>query len=569
MRIIKKLLPIILIMSVLFSLFSIQSYAADGTSSIAFSKNKPSIGETFTVTARFNTPGKPMYALEAFVTYDPKTLEFVSSDNGVSNTPGQVKIVVSPSGKVTYSENVKFKTLKAGSATISVERITFVGEDDTESLIASSSEVLAIIDPSAAASSNANLQSLNVSAGTLTPKFAQNVTSYNVTIPYEETELWLNLSLADNTASYKVEGSKDMKVGNNRRTVIVTAQNGATKSYVVNITRLDKEGNTPEIEDPNEDPLTEAKEIVVDGVTMYVDENFTTDVIPAGFGLTEYALNGENVPAISDGSCIMLYLFTPDGSKQGFYVIAKENTYVELTTVVVGGAEYYILPTDKLPEGYTLTDENSIGDVKVVSYKSNDNLYADFFLVYAKGPGGYTGFYRYDLLDQTIQRVVDVKLTEAGAQPPKEEKKESGTTINKVINNFNNLPISGKIVVFAILAAILLLVIAIVVLIVKIASAGEKKPKKDEIENEDDSVGFEYIAVNDNTAAPIVPADDITIDLDAITEATIVEQPVAMPEAEVSETPETENVPQTEEVSGEESAPETEELPKEEDETKE
>lgn len=538
MRTIKKLLPIIFIISLLLSLFSIQSYAVNG-SSIAFSKQKPTIGETFTVTARFNTPGYPMYGLEAFITYDPKILEFVSADTGVSNTPGQVQIAVAPTGKVNYVENIKFKAIKTGSATVSAERITFVS--DSEDYIPSSSAQISIIDTSAAASSNANLKTLFVSAGTLTPKFSPNVTSYNVTIPYEEDELWLNLTLDDANATYKVEGSKDMKVGNNRRTVIVTAQNGATKSYVVNITRLDNQGNAPEIEDPNEDPLTNAKEIVVNDVTMYVDENFTTDMIPAGFELTEYALNGENVPAISDGNCIMLYLFTPDGSKKGFYVISKEDTYIELTTVVVGGSEYYILPTEKIPVGYTLAEGNAIGDVEVVSYVSDDAALADFFLVYAKGPGGYTGFYRYDLLDQNIQRVVDIEMAAVGTTAPQKEEQVQGN----VLNNFNKLSLSGKIVACSILGAILLLIVAVIVLIVKIATSGEKKEKREESISDEDSVGFEYISVSDDVAPPVVPAEDIEINLDAITEATITE-PTFVP---VDKTLETPTPPETSDVS--------------------
>ena len=60
-RLFKKVLPILVIATLIISMFTINASAAGST--IAFSKNKLQVGETLTVTARFSTAsGNPMVA---------------------------------------------------------------------------------------------------------------------------------------------------------------------------------------------------------------------------------------------------------------------------------------------------------------------------------------------------------------------------------------------------------------------------------------------------------------------------------------------------------------------------
>lgn len=96
-------------------------------------------------------------------------------------------------------------------------------------------------------SANADLASLIPSAGTLAPGFAAASTSYTSGVPYSITNLTLTPTVADSTATVKVNGTTvpsgsasnpiTLNVGTNTFTILVTAQNVATKTYTLVVTR--------------------------------------------------------------------------------------------------------------------------------------------------------------------------------------------------------------------------------------------------------------------------------------------------------------------------------------------
>lgn len=509
--IVKRIIPFIITLCVVISAVTITASAA--SSSIAFSKSKLEVGGTLTVTARFSTSSNdPMYGLECYIVYDPEILQYVSGDNCSLLSKGKIKVIQMSDGKTNLSQNVKFKAVKAGSSVVSVESIVYPDKDDVERSIKASSAKVTVTNPSAAASSNANLKGITVSDGTLTPKFDPNVTSYSVTVGNSVTELWVSVSKADSKATYTVEGSREMKVGNNVRTIIVTAENGKTKSYTINITRLDETGNVPE--NQIDEPVNNVIQVMADGQTMYIQENFATDSLPNGFSLIDYAYDSKTIPAISDGTYILVYLSMPDGSWSDFYVVSKNHNFARLVTLQVGGQNYYILPAEKTPAGYTLVEAYEILGKTIPVYKSQDANMADFVTVYAKGPGGKNSFYNFDTVDQTMQRAV-------GVGEEKTEQVENNEPSGDLVSNFIALNINGKIVAITIVGIILLLVIAIVVLVVKIATAGKNKAPQENYNDYlyDNSAGFEYVSINGVPEAPDTP-QEIESEISENTEST-------------------------------------------------
>ncbi len=498
--VLKRFIPFIITFAIILSVLTV-SVAAAG-SSVAFSKSTLNVGENLTVTARFSTSSSDaMYALEGYITYDPKVLEWVSGDNCNKLTDGKVKISMPSAGKTNLTETINFKSLKAGTSTIALENLVYVNKDDEEKTLSGCSAVVTVTNPSTQASSNTNLKGLSTSSGTLTPKFNPDVTSYSVTIANDVEELWLSVSKGDAKQTYIVEGSRNMKVGLNKRVVVVTAENGDVKRYTVNITRLDGEGQYTDPSTEDDEPLNDLSEVVVDDQTMYVVEDLTGAELPQNFPIIEYAFDGKTIPALSDGNYIILVLRLPDNSASDFYVYDKDGVFTKLITVSIGGQNFQILPTDDVPEGYSAVNDFTIGEVTVPAYKSDKAGLGDFALVYAKGPGGQTGFYSYDTVDNTIQRVVE-------PEPEEDAEQVVGDTENQktdIITSFMELNTNGKIVVITILAIIVLLIAAIIVLIVKIASSGkadddfEEEDFEEELFDEDNGiVGFEYVSMEDN-----------------------------------------------------------------------
>lgn len=541
----QKGLAILVSLVVILSVLTFSVSAAG--SSVAFSKTTLKVGETLTVTARFSTStNDPMYAIDGFLTYDPTVLEFVSSDTCTLMTKGKLRVLQDLNGKTNHSQTVVFKALAVGKSLIALEGLQY-SDGNVKKDLKNSAATVTVSNPSTQASSNANLKNLVVSSGTLTPKFDPNVTEYSITIKNEITELWVSTTKADAKASVTVEGSKDMKVGLNKRVVVVTAENGTTKRYTLNITRLDTTGQQPVTPPENNEPLNDLIEVNVGEDIMYVVEDFGDAELPKGFEITEYALNDKTVPALTAENYIVLMLRLPDNSKKAFYIYNDDGVFTELIGLSIGGQTYYILPTDKVPDGYSAVNDFTIGDIVVPAFRNDEAGFEDFAVVYAMGPTGITSYYSYDTVENTIQRISNVSVN-VGNKPnvgtttlDEEEDKDIITTLT---DNFTSLNTNGKIVVITILAIILLLLVAIIVLIVKIASSGRRDDDyddfEDDLEEADDSsiVGFEYVSTTNNAAQNVAentPAEEPAV------EETSTEEPAEAeeePEAEAEETEE-------------------------------
>ena len=539
-----KLFTVFSVIVLAISSVCINVFAA-GSSSISFSKSTVSVGETFTVTAKFSVTDK-MEGVEGCLTYDSSLVEFVpvANDQTCSDKGGQVFFVhLCVEGYKTTSKTFTFKSKKVGQSNFSVEDLVYVS-GSTESSMSSTKKTLTVVNP-AAKSSNANLSSLTVSSGTLTPKFSSDVTSYNVTIPYEETELLVSAKKADSDASYVVNGSKDMKVGYNKRSIVVTAPNGTKKTYTINITRLDKEGKVPS--DITDTPINDKIEVVIDGNIMYLDEDFTTYEIPDGFSIIEdYVYDGRAVPALSDGKSILLHFSMPDGSFSDFYEIGADDSFTRLKYIKVGEATYYLLTCESVPDGYVQVSEQ-INGINVDGYKSTDTALADFVLIYAKGPNGYTGFYRYDTLEKTMQRAVEITLV-----PASNTTTDTAKSDDNIIARFNGLSANNKIIVVTALAVMLLLVVAIILLIIKLAIGHRERKsalKDHNLDNTNDGENldfaeFEYVTLTEGTKNTL-ESETVTTDEEELSSETESDLPnvseAATANDEVNEEPDDNN----------------------------
>ncbi len=112
-------------------------------------------------------------------------------------------------------------------------------------------------DPNAAEEKNTNNNLASLTLGqdiTLNPKFNKNTTSYEVEVPYKIKNLEIEATPEDEAfAKVDITGADNLQVGENEVKIVVTAEDGKTKEYIIKVTRL--EGTPEEIENdkPDED----------------------------------------------------------------------------------------------------------------------------------------------------------------------------------------------------------------------------------------------------------------------------------------------------------------------------
>ena len=89
-------------------------------------------------------------------------------------------------------------------------------------------------------SNNANLKSLSIENVTLTPEFKADVTNYKAEVGNDIKEVTVKAETEDSKATVDVKGNKDLKAGENKITVSVSAEDGTVKIYEINVTKTDK-----------------------------------------------------------------------------------------------------------------------------------------------------------------------------------------------------------------------------------------------------------------------------------------------------------------------------------------
>lgn len=91
-------------------------------------------------------------------------------------------------------------------------------------------------------SNDSTLKSLVIEGYELYPAFDSNTRDYNLRVTNDITKLTVVPTVNNGKASYKVQGqAEELLVGKNVITVVVTAEDGSSSNYIINVTR-DREG---------------------------------------------------------------------------------------------------------------------------------------------------------------------------------------------------------------------------------------------------------------------------------------------------------------------------------------
>lgn len=199
-----------------------------------------------TITLKLNVSDNGKYGLEGSLSYDSSQVSLSSMSCGLSGW----KVEQNGNAIIVYDDNLssplsgtktvltlKFK-VKSGVATGTQVKISVNGivttDGSAESSIGTASYSTTIAAP---LSSNANLSSLSVSEGTLSPSFKAGTTSYSIgEVDYSVSKLNITYKTEDSKAKVSINGN-NLSVGANTVSVVVKAENGTTKTYKIQVTR--------------------------------------------------------------------------------------------------------------------------------------------------------------------------------------------------------------------------------------------------------------------------------------------------------------------------------------------
>ena len=314
------------------ALFSESAFAA-ATASISGGGNYK-VGQT--VTIKFTYSGASYGTAKVIFRYDTSVLQFKNCSGTSGGTSGVTRVSLSSGGSNTLGCTLTFKAVGTGNTTVKAEteELYDIDENDLSSSVSTKSTTVSVTNPSTQVSSNANLSTMSVSAGSLSPSFSPSVTSYTVNVGSDVSVCTISAKAQDSKATISVSGSKNLKAGKNVRSVTVTAENGSTKTYTITIYKAEGTtgGNDKEDPDlPDEQPETpEEIKITLGGKEYVLDENISENNIPEGFTITSAMYGQQEIPVIKDSQLKYTFALLKDGEtgdSRWFFFNEENDTF--------------------------------------------------------------------------------------------------------------------------------------------------------------------------------------------------------------------------------------------------
>lgn len=365
--------------------------AASGSINIA-SSSTVVVGNKVAVTVTISS-GTKMGSWQMSLNYDKSYLQLTNStarDGGTfmidyAEDPGVLK--------KTYT--FTFKTLKSGTTKLSVDGYrAYVSSDLSALSLSANTKQIRIITQAeleASYSKNNNLSALEVEGFTLTPEFKTDILEYSVVVPENTKEVNIKATVQDKRASVNGIGTQAVNSGANKFSVVVRAQSGAEKTYVINV----------EVKDEN--PIN----VTVNGknyTVVKIKEN-----LPAASLYTETTINinGFEIPAYkNDNTNLVLVGLKDEEGNISLYIYNKDkNEYQEYNEIGVNKITIYPLTSNEEIKGYK-KDTITINGVKVDGYYYTKD--SDYVIIYGINvETGDKGFYMYDKKMQSLIKYND------------------------------------------------------------------------------------------------------------------------------------------------------------------
>lgn len=246
--------------------------------------------------------------------FSADTLEYkVSVDTNVE----KMSIDVSKEDNQKVSGLVKDAKLAFGDNTFSIKVTSESGKSKTYKIVVNRADNR---------SNNALLGSITIDNGKL--NFDKNVFMYDVRVLNEVSTINVVATPEDSKAKVEVDSPKSLKEGDNKVVIKVTAENGATQEYSINVKRLkvgEVLGDNPNIANIiitgyniNFNPMTTSYNLKLDNKT----KSLSISVVMQEEGAT-YQINGNN--DLKNGDIITINTTSMDGTQNTYKIIIEKS----------------------------------------------------------------------------------------------------------------------------------------------------------------------------------------------------------------------------------------------------
>ena len=340
--------------------------AASATITISTTSEEIRVGDMVEVTLTIKADAT-IGDFEGYLKYNDSIFEFYSAASCITGGAGILRISdmeASPSPQ-ERSYKMHFKAVDKGECKIELYNrpVVYGYSDGTEMSVTGFGKSF-LVYPAYSASDDSTLSSLHlidsrIETIALNPVFSRDVTEYYASVPYEAESVIVSAIAADRTSSVEVMGNGAIAPGANEVCITVTAEDGSLTKYYVHLYR--SEVPTPPQEDNPEDmqggnsgkdePLQTPEKTVTPGIVL---ESKETDIL-----ITEY---------------------------HTYRVCDKPESFL-------------------IPEGYVETTL-ILNQIQITAY-AKQGAAEEFLLLILANEHGQVDWYRYDRVEQTIQRVTD------------------------------------------------------------------------------------------------------------------------------------------------------------------
>ncbi len=382
-------------------------------------------------------------SVDITLNYDPEYLQFITASNGMGNLstsssgPGTLRVTDRVnSGTSSFSCELRFNTLKAGTTKISVKSVSVLDRNGSRFSMTSGVATVVINDDI----SGALLKALEVKDLELYPTFESRTLNYAAYAPYEMETADIKITPADAGSNYRMSGDTQLSVGENDYRIVVTGGGGSSTTYNLTIIRMD-EGEAipdepPQVEQGQTSTATQGNYSQVldtngEAILMMDREekalsvmNFTDDEIPVGFTRSSFEYKGAVIPCCvysnSDSVKRVVYLMRQGlQTPPSFYYYNPDTEQCSAMATIQGGSYIIVdmLSTYSCPEYYR-DGTYLIGGTSYQVFTPKDVDIPNHYLVSAINSTGLYGLYVYDVSEGTLQRFNFMELAASEVLEP-------------------------------------------------------------------------------------------------------------------------------------------------------